>query len=102
MTETIKDKITYIFQAPARAAFINVDKAKAVGKKGQAKGKEQFSATLLLAPDSPDFAGIKQMAAKAAKARWPGRNLAELRKPWSREGCRSWSRTSIRCSIPPR
>lgn len=82
MTEEAKLDNRYTFKEKARLLFGNLIVPVKVGKKGQGKGEPQYSATLRLEPDSPDLAGLKAVAARVAKAQWPGRSLSELKFPF--------------------
>jgi hypothetical protein len=81
MTDKIDNR--YTFQQEARMIFGNLITPAKVGKKGQGKGEPVYSASVLLKPDSPDLTGLKAVAARVAKAQWPGRNLGELKFPFS-------------------
>lgn len=84
MTEaTTKNDGRYTMQEAVRMPFQNLIVPKPVGKKGKAKGEPKYSGTFLLKPDSADLAGLKAKAAAVAKARWPGRNLGELKFPFT-------------------
>lgn len=62
----------------------NLLKAKAFkGRNGQEQGEPKFSANLGFKPDSADLRDIMTLSAKLARARWPGRALSELAKPWT-------------------
>lgn len=61
----------------------NLHEAKAFGAKGKESGTPKFSANFLFEPDSDDLKGMKQIAAKVAKAKWPDRKLSELKFPFT-------------------
>lgn len=69
----------YTFTQKVRMPFQNLAEAKAVGKKGKAKGDPKFSGTFVFEPESADYQAVRALAAKVAHARWPGRNLNELK-----------------------
>lgn len=73
----------YTFAAPVRMPFGNLITAVPVGQKGKAKGDPKFSGTFLLTLDSADLKAAKAKAAEVARARWPGRDLKELKFPFS-------------------
>jgi hypothetical protein len=60
----------------------NLLKGRAFMKNGKPQGEPKFSGDFGYKPDSADLRDIKTLCAKLARARWPGRNLAELAKPW--------------------
>lgn len=82
-TETTKQDGRYTCQEAVRMPFSNLIVPKPVGKKGKAKGEPKYSGTFLFKPDGADLAGLKAKAAAVAKARWPGRNLSELKFPFT-------------------
>ncbi len=73
----------YVFTAPVRMPFQNLITPTPVGRKGKAKGDPKYSGTFLLLPDSADLKALKAKAADVARARWPGRDLKELKFPFS-------------------
>lgn len=73
----------YALTEPVVMTFPQLFEAKAVGKKGQATGKLKFSANFLLARSSVDERAMKERAIQIAKARWPGRDIKELKFPFS-------------------
>lgn len=72
----------FAFTKEVRMPFGNLLEARAVGKRGKAKGTPKFSATLLLTPDHPDYEAMRKQAVAVARAQWPGRDLKELKFPW--------------------
>lgn len=72
----------YQFTVPVIMTFPNLLTAKAVTRNGKATGEAKYSANFLFKPDSPDLNAIKALAAKLAKAKWPGKPLSELTTPW--------------------
>jgi len=68
---------------PVVMSFPNLFEARAFGPKGKESGEPKFSANFIFKPDSADLAAMKQMAAKVARARWPNRDLKELKFPFS-------------------
>lgn len=69
----------YALSVPVMLTFPNLFEAKAVGGKGKAK----FSANFEFETDNPDLAALKLTAAKVAQAKWPGRELAGLKFPFT-------------------
>lgn len=68
---------------PVVMAHPNLFEAKAFGPKGKESGTPKFSANLLLDPESEDLKGMKAVAAKVARAKWPTRPFAELSFPFT-------------------
>jgi len=73
----------YVFTTAVRMPFGNLITPVAVGKKGKAKGDPKYSGTFLIDTDSPDLAAAKAKAAEVARAKWPGRDLKELKFPFT-------------------
>lgn len=46
-------------------------------RNGKEQGEPKFSASFVLPADNADLAGLKAKAMAVAKAKWPGRNIAE-------------------------
>lgn len=73
----------FVFTTAVRLVPIShLFEPKPVGKRGKAKGTPKYSGTFAIDVDSPDLAGLKAKAAAVARARWPGRDLKELKFPW--------------------
>lgn len=83
MSDTAKTEGRYVFTAPVRMPFGNLITPVPVGRKGKAKGDPKYSGTFLLALDGADLKAAKAKAAEVARARWPGRNLSELKFPFT-------------------
>jgi hypothetical protein len=83
MTDSAKAEGRYVFTAPVRMPFGNLIVPVPVGRKGKAKGGPKYSGTFLLEPDSADLKALKAKAAEVARARWPGRDLKELKFPFT-------------------
>lgn len=49
---------------------------------GKEKGDPKYGCNFVLSPDHPDFAGLKAKAVQVARAKWPDRDLKELRFPF--------------------
>lgn len=81
---------------PAVMAHPNLFEARAFGKKGKESGTPKFSANLVQAADSPDLAMAKKIAVEVARARWPGRSLAELKFPFS-NGTKLADKRKVEC-----
>jgi len=73
----------YVFTAAVRMPFGNLIVPVPVGRKGKAKGDPKYSGTFLLALDGADLKAAKAKAAEVARARWPGRDLKELKFPFT-------------------
>lgn len=65
---------------PVRALFCNVLNARKFKKNGKEVGEEKFDATFVLMAD--DLKDIKDKAIAVARAKWPGRDLKELKFPF--------------------
>jgi hypothetical protein len=83
MTEKVAVDGRVTLTAPVRMPFANLVEPKAIGEKGKAKGDPKYSASFILEPDSGDLKVLKAKAAEVAKARWPGRDLKELKFPFT-------------------
>lgn len=70
--EPIELKLT----SPAVLLFGNLFEPRIVGNKNQTKGTPKYDITLGLSPDHADITAIKALALKAAKEKWPGRDIA--------------------------
>lgn len=69
--------------SPAILAHPNLFTARAIGPKGKESGTPKFTASFILDADHPDLAAMKSLAAKVAKAKWPGRDFKELKFPFT-------------------
>ena len=78
-----KDQGIYNLTSPVQSVFPNLIEPRAVGPKGKEQGKPKYSLNFVFDPDSEDLAKLKSLAAKLAKAKWPSRDLKELRFPFS-------------------
>ena len=65
----------YELTMPARMFHPNLLEAKAVVINGKPTGEPKFSINLALALGHPDILPMKQLVAKLAMEKWPGRNL---------------------------
>jgi hypothetical protein len=83
MSDNVKTEGRYVFTVPVRMPFGNLIVPVPVGRKGKAKGEPKYSGTFLLAIDGADLKAAKAKAAEVAKARWPGRDLKELKFPFT-------------------
>lgn len=83
MTEAAKSNVgIYTTVAPAimgHPAVVEPKKFK--NAKGQETGEPKYSAIFVFEPDSEDLKGLKGAMAAVAKAKWPGRDLKELKFP---------------------
>lgn len=78
---------TFNLTTPVVMAHPNLFEARAFGPKGKESGQPKYSANLVIDPtdakQKADLDAMKAMAAQVAKARWPGRDLKELKFPFS-------------------
>lgn len=81
----MSDKYEGVFNltAPVVMSHPNLFEARAFGKKGKENGEPKYSANYVFDPDHPDLKPMKELAAKIAKARWPGREFNTLKFPFS-------------------
>lgn len=68
---------------PVIMAHPNLFEARAFGKKGKESGTPKFSANFIFEPDSEDLKGLKSLAVKVARGRWPDRDLKTLSFPFA-------------------
>ena len=75
----------FTFTTAVRMIFGNVIVPKAFKDKktGKDKGEAKFDGTFLLEPGSADLKAAKALAASVAKTQWPGRDLKELKFPFT-------------------
>jgi hypothetical protein len=79
----------YSFTQAAVMAHPSVIEPKKFKRNGKETGEAKYSASFVLKPDSPDFAGLKASAIAVAKAKWPGRDIGvdykagTLKFPWA-------------------
>lgn len=80
----MNEKVDGLFNLtkPVIMSHPNLFEARAFGKKGKESGTPKFSANLVFPPDSEDLKGLKALAVKQARAKWPGRDLKELKFPF--------------------
>lgn len=81
MSETNEGTIS--LSAPTTLTFPNLLEARAVQVKGKASGEPKYSSNFEFDADSDDLKALKAEAAKVARAKWPGRALAELSFPFT-------------------
>ena len=74
----------YNLTTPAVLAFPNLFVPVAFKRGGKETGAEpKYGASLVIDVNSPDFPGLKAVAAKVARAKWPGlESLKGLKFPW--------------------
>lgn len=79
------DEISGVFNLtePVVMTFPNLMVPKAFGAKGKESGEPKYSANFSFNPDSADLKGMKAVAARVARAAWPGRDFKELIFPFS-------------------
>jgi len=61
---------------PVPMVFPNVFVARQFKKNGKPTGEPKFDAAFVFEPDSEDLKAMKALAIKAAKAKWPARDIA--------------------------
>jgi hypothetical protein len=79
---TLTEKVTGV--------FLNLIEPKVVGKKGKDK---KYSGSFLLSPDSQDLPELKSAMVAVARAKWPERELSELKFPIE-DGDKAYARTT--------
>lgn len=82
MTEAKADGI-YNLTSPVPLLFPNLLVPKAFMKNGKAQGEPKYSGTLEFEVGHPDLEGMKALAGKLAKGRWPDKPFSELAFPFS-------------------
>lgn len=70
--------VPFTFTTPVRAPYLSVIEARAF--KGS-KEEPKFDATFVADPDHVDVVALKAKFAEVARARWPGRDFAQLKFP---------------------
>lgn len=68
---------------PVVMTFPNLLVPKAFGQKGKESGEPKYSANFSFNPDSADLKQMKAVAARIARAKWPGIDLKTLVFPFS-------------------
>lgn len=68
---------------PHTLTFPNLDKPRAVEKNGKPTGDPKYSGNFEIEPSAADLTAMKGVAAKVARAKWPGRDLKELAFPFT-------------------
>lgn len=58
-------------------------KPRGFGKKGKETGEPKYGANFLFEPGSEDLKGLKATAVAVARARWPSRDIKELKFPFA-------------------
>lgn len=61
---------------PVPTSFLNVFTPRKFKKNGKETGEPKFDGTFMFAADSEDLKAMKALAIKAAKAKWPSRDIA--------------------------
>lgn len=79
----MSDDTNFVATEPVPCVFMQLFEAKPFKRNGKVSGKPKFKAAFVLDPASEDFKTIKGIAARIAKATWPGRELKTLKFPWS-------------------
>lgn len=69
---------------PARLVFPYLYEPRAFGPKGKESGTPKYSANFLFDIDSADFKKLVAKAKEVAASKWPGRELAGLKFPFSK------------------
>lgn len=70
------------FTRPVRALFCNVMSARKFKRNGKEVGDAKYDATFVLTAE--DIGALKDKAIEVAKAKWPGRDLKELKWPFKK------------------
>jgi hypothetical protein len=83
MADTQKVDGIFNLTAPVVMSFPHLFEAKAFKKNGKETGEAKFSAQFIFPADSEDLKGMKQLAAKLARAKWPDRQFSELHFPFA-------------------
>lgn len=78
-----KNEGLFTLTTPAIMVHPGLFEARAIGPKGKESGKPKYSCNFMFKPDSPDLKDMKALCAKLAKAKWPGRDMKELKFPFS-------------------
>lgn len=81
MTDTKVDGRVY-FNKPVRALYCNVTEARKFKKNGKEVGDAKFDATFEF--DAETLKPLMAKAIEVAKAKWPGRDLKELKFPFKK------------------
>lgn len=71
-----KEPNIYNLTVPAILLFPNLTAARAFKKNGKEQGDPKFDGTFMFTPEHADITPMKQVAIKAAKEMWPGRDIA--------------------------
>lgn len=89
---TVNNKIGITLIPEARLIFPDLFEAKAFQRNGKPQGEPKFGGTFLIPLDSTlkdgsgrviiDVSGLKEVAVKVARLKWPGRDLSDLRFPF--------------------
>lgn len=73
---------TYAMTAPAVLAFPSLLTPRKFKRNGKEQGEAKYGGTWVFDPNHPDVKGLKDTAAKAARAKWPSRPLSEVKFPF--------------------
>lgn len=68
---------------PVVMAFPQLFEAKAFMRNGKPQGDPYFSGNFIFKRDNPDLRAMSDLAKAVAKAKWPGRDLKELKFPFT-------------------
>lgn len=83
MSDVSKTDGIFSLTQPVVMAFPNLFEAKRVKVQGKETGEPKFSANFVFPAASEDLKGMKQLAAKLARAKWPDKQFSELHFPFN-------------------
>jgi Protein of unknown function (DUF2815) len=83
MTDVSKTDGIFNLTLPVIMSFPSLFEAKAFKKNGKDAGEAKFSANFNFPADSEDLKGLKQLAAKLARAKWPDKQFSDLAFPFT-------------------
>lgn len=73
----------YNLTIPAVMSHPHLTEPKAYQRNGKSTGEPKYGASFVFPIDSEDLKGLKAKAAQLAKAKWPGRDLKDLKFPFA-------------------
>lgn len=89
MSEAKNEGTKVALTQPVVSTFPNLDKPRAVERNGKPTGEPKYSLNAEFDPASQDFAAFKAACIAAARAKWPGRDIAadykagNFKMPWT-------------------
>lgn len=84
MSSDNKNDNSVALTKPVVMVFPNLHEPRAIGAKGKEQGAPKYSANFVFPPDHPDLPKLVAKAKEVAGAKWPGRELATLKFPFSK------------------